>query len=142
MKDLIHTLERYYSGAPHLPKEWREQLVTFAPYLVLLAAIIQAANALSLFGLFGPLAVMHLYAVSYGWGGFYTIGLLMSGISAVLYGLAYPGLRDRAAQGWQYVLYAQGVFFVGMLVMGDILGAIIGTGIALYFLFEVRTYYR
>ena len=70
-------------------------------------------------------------------------------VEAVLYLLAFPGLRDRKKFGWNYlywgalvnVAYAVVSLFDGYNGVGNFVGALIGSAVGLWLLFQVRSSY-
>jgi hypothetical protein len=82
--------------------------------------------------------------------GWVWISLIVLTVEGVLYLLAYPGLRDRKKQGWNYVFYAALVnvaFAVVSLFNGyrgffGFLGALIGSAIGFWLLFQIRGAYK
>jgi hypothetical protein len=70
-------------------------------------------------------------------------------VEGILYLCAYAGLRDRKKQGWNYLFYGALVNIVYAVItlftdydkVGHFLGALIGSAIGFYLLFQVRSYY-
>lgn len=77
------------------------------------------------------------------------IGLIVLAVEAVLYIMAYPGLKAHKKAGWNLLFYAALVNAVYSVVVaftnyggaGNIVSGLIGTVIGLYFLFQIRSYY-
>ena len=76
------------------------------------------------------------------------LGLLVLVVEGVLYLLAFPGLRDHKKAGWKYLYwgalinlaYAVLSLFAGY-GLGSFIGALIGSAIGLWLLFQVRGSY-
>lgn len=64
------------------------------------------------------------------------------GFMLVLEGLAIPGLMKKSKQGWTYMFYATLVGVVLNIVQLNIAGLIIGSGIGLYLLYQVKHQYK
>jgi hypothetical protein len=77
------------------------------------------------------------------------LSLIFLLVEGVLYLCAYPGLRDHKKQGWNYlfygalvnVVYAVLTLFTDYDKVGHFLGALVGSTIGFYLLFQVRSYY-
>jgi hypothetical protein len=135
-KGFMDTLA-YYLGekAPQLPKGFKEFMVKFAPWITILGLIMLAPLVLGVFGL------------SLSWGYYYFAGFsLMTSlllVQAVLQIIALPGLFRRQVAGWNFSFYAVIVGFVANLMSySGIVSVIVGTIIALYLLFQIRSYYN
>lgn len=102
--------------------------------------LVDYANTLS--SIYGGTTVSHL-------GMFYYTSLVVLLVSAVLLLLAAPGLKAMRKQGWDLAFYSllvnvvYGVFrmFTDYGNVGSLLGALIGSAISAYFLFQVREYF-
>jgi uncharacterized membrane protein HdeD (DUF308 family) len=76
-------------------------------------------------------------------------GVVLIGVEGLLYLLAFPGLRDHKKQGWNYLFYgallnlayAVVSLFTNYNSVGNFLGALIGSAIGFYLLFQVRSAY-
>jgi hypothetical protein len=76
--------------------------------------------------------------------------LIVVAIEAVIYLLAFPATRDRKKSGWDLMFYALLINLVyGVIVVftdyggiGSLIGTIIGSGIGLYLLFQIRASYH
>lgn len=125
-----------------LPKGLVDFLVKVAPYVALVLGILGAIGALALFGIgsiLGPFVVLG--------GGVSALGstflaAIFAGIMAVLYIMAYPGLKARKINGWNLLFYIQTLNVLGDLVSVRIGSAIISAVIGYYFLFQMRARYK
>jgi hypothetical protein len=139
MKQLEKALADLFAKAPNLPASLKRVLVALAPWLNLIALLVTLPAILVLIGLGGvsmPFMAMGGYATMYGIGLVFTIGL------AILHLLAAKPLFSRSMAGWTYLFYA--VLWSGLhnLVRYDFVGFVIGTGIGLYVMFQIRSSYR
>lgn len=79
----------------------------------------------------------------------FWLSLIVLAIQAVLYIAAYPGLKAKKKSGWNLLFYAALVNFAYGVVSvfsdysygGGLIGTIVGTGLGLYFLFQIRSNY-
>ncbi len=129
--------------APALPKNVKEILVKFSPWIALLMVVISLPAILALLGLGAA-----LYSVPYGAygmmqaGGGFSIAILFLIATMALQALAVPGLMKRKMAGWNFLYYGVWVNAIYSILNGQIIGMIIGTLIGLYFLFQVKSYYK
>lgn len=140
MNKLDETLNLYLvKKAPSIPENSKEIIVKYSPYI---AIVVLALSLPMLLGILGLTAFLSPFAflggVHYGFS-FAGIFLLAS---LVLEVMALPGLFTRKASAWKLMYYASLVNAVYALVRFDLGGLIIGTGISLYLLFQIRSYYK
>ena len=77
------------------------------------------------------------------------LSLIVLAVEGVLYLLAYPGLKDRKKQGWNYLFYgalvnvAYAVFslFTDYSGGGHFVGGLIGSAVGFWVLFQIRSAY-
>jgi hypothetical protein len=139
MKQLEKALADLFAKAPNLPVSLKRVLVMLAPWLNLIALLITLPAILALIGIGGvslPFMAMGGYAAMYGIGLVFTIGLF------ILHLMAAKPLFARSVTGWRFLYYA--VLWNGLhtLVRGDILGFVIGTGLGLYIMFQIKSSYH
>jgi hypothetical protein len=124
----------------HLPPNVKEWIVKFGPWITLVLMLIALPVILAAVGLstlFAPVAVMYgAYRVTFLLGG------LISLVAFVMEAAALPGLFKRSQKGWRLVYYAVLVSAVGQLVGGQIVSMIVNVIISMYFLFEIKEYYK
>lgn len=140
------TLDEYFGKkAPALPKNIKEIIVKFAPYLAILGVIISLPGILIALGLGGfattmmvPYGGYRMMGYGQGWG----VSLLLLVPVIILEIMAIPGLFKRKMMAWRYLFWAQLVTLVGSIVSFNIVGALIGAVIGFYLLFQVRSYYK
>ncbi|MCC6934410.1 MAG: chromate transporter [Candidatus Yanofskybacteria bacterium] len=140
MKDLEKMLSDLFAKLPNLPENVRAFLVKIAPYLAVIGLILSLPAVLALLG-FGAMMLPYGMMGGYGvYGG--TLGIVFSLASIALLGLSIPGLFARTSSGWQFMYYNTLLSGVHSLLRFDLGGLIIGTGISLYILFQVRSHYK
>ncbi len=147
MGQLEALLDQYLrQKAPSLPKDWKEFLIKVSPYLAILGVIVLAPTVLAAFGLsafivpFGTMGGMMSGRPFLGLN--YLLSVLFIGAEMVFMALAISPLFKRAKKGWQYLYYAALLGGVSSLIRFDLGGLIIGTGLSLYILFQVKEYYK
>ena len=138
-RDLIGFLDYYLvKKAPfQLPREVKEFLVKFGPWIALVFLLLSLPGLLIMLGVgtaFMPFGGA-VYAVGFG---YLTIVLLAQ---VTLLALALPGLFKRKMSAWRLIFYSQLIGIVFSLLSGSIFGAIIGGLIGLYILFQIRPLY-
>lgn len=139
---LEDTLELYLvKKAPAMPEAWKKVIVKLAPWITLILLILALPAILAVFGLGAILTPFSfLGGVRYGFN--YMASLVFSVITIILEAMAIPGLFKRSEKGWRLVYYATLVGAVESLLTFNIGGLIIGTGISLYILFQVKSHYK
>lgn len=140
MDQLEQKLAELFGKLPPLPANIKEFIVKVAPWVDLVLLIILLPAILFIFGL-GTLLLPFGFLGGLGAG---TLGIIAFGLSAVnivLYAIAIPGLLKRQRRGWVLNYYAALIGAVQDLLSRDLFGLIIGTGISLYILFQIRSYY-
>ncbi len=144
MKQLNKTLETYLvKKAPALPKNVKEILVKFAPWISIIMVIIGLPAVLALFGLGAVLYSIPFTAYGmYRAGGGFSLAVVFLIITLALQALAVPGLMKRKMSGWNFLYYGVWASAVYSLVNGQIVSLVVGLVIGLYFLFQVKSYYK
>lgn len=162
MEPIEKALEPVFNALPPLPKNIKEWLVKVWPYLALIGGLLQLFGAWGLWNL-GHMAsklINYTHSLSrfYGvtvptvnsLGVFYWVGLIVLVVDAVIMLLAYPGLKNHRKSGWDMLFLAVVVNLVyGVLALfdasyqgvGTLAGALIGSAISFYLLYQVRSYY-
>lgn len=139
MEDFFDTY--LHKKAPfHLPPNAKEWIVKFGPWITLVLMLLSLPVILAAVGLatlFSPVAVMYgAYRVTFLLGG--IIGL----VAFIMEAMALPGLFKRSLKSWHLVYYSVLVGAVGQLLGGHIINLIVSVVISMYFLFEIREYYK
>lgn len=142
------TLEEYLvEKAPfQLPKNVKEIIVKFAPYLAILGVVMGIPGILALLGagtILAPLGFVGGMMTGRPFLGFgYIISILFLGMMILLEGLAIPGLFSRSKKGWTFLYWGALVGIVQNVIQFNIGGLVIGGLISMYFLFQVKEYYK
>lgn len=142
MKELEKMLSGWFAKLPDLPQNVRTVIVKIAPYLAIIGIVVSIPAILILLGL-GTIASPFL-AVGGAWSaiGGSMLASIYAVASIVLLALALPGLRAKTVSGWNYMYYNALIGAVYAILRFDIVGLVIGSGISLYILFQVRASYR
>lgn len=158
--------EVFVGKAPALPAGGKKFIVEVAPWLALLGGVFSLLAGLSLWrwAHVANNAINYVnnlcdaYAVNAGacanisnsrltfW---IWLAIAVLVVEGVLYLLAFPGLRDRKKQGWNYifygglvnVVYAVVSLFTDYNAVGGFIGSLIGAAIGFWLLFQVRSAY-
>lgn len=134
-------LEEYLGKkAPQLPKAWKEILVKFAPYLAIAGVVVGILGFLALLGLGAFLVPSG--AIGAVVTGQPFLNIVFLGAIVLLEGLAIPGLFSRSKKAWALLYWSVLVGAVQNIVSFNIGGLVIGTLLSLYFLFQVKEYYK
>jgi hypothetical protein len=154
--------ELFVKGAPALPEGGKKWLVKYLPWINLVLGLLTLYTVYVLWHWAHTANSLIDYAnsLSQAYGGdkianvdrldtFVWLGLIVLAIEAVIYLLAFPATRDRKKSGWDLMFYALLINLVyGVIVVftdyggiGSLIGTIIGSGIGLYLLFQIRASY-
>lgn len=131
----------------HLPPNVKEWIVKYSPWITLVILILAIPAILALLSLNAFLgSVNTMYAPYYHQAYAFTGGMMLQGLimiaSLVLEAMAIPLLIKRSLKGWHLVYYAVLVGAVGQLLGGQIINMIVSLALSMYFLFQVREYYK
>lgn len=144
---LEDTLDLYLvKKAPFsLPDNVKEIIVSLAPWVAIIVMIVAIPGVLFVLGLGAIVAPFTAflgpgYAITYGLN--YTIAMLVTAVSIVLELLAIPGLFKRSRKAWNLIFYATLISAISGIISGGLIGTLIGALIGLYFLFQIREYYK
>lgn len=141
MDQLTSVLEEYLvKKAPNLPVNIKELIVKYAPILNIIGLVLSVPAILALLGLGAMFSAYPYGAAAFGFQSILGIAFLV--VSLILRFLAIPGLKAQTLKGWQFIYYATLVNAVYALVSFDWGSLIIGTLISLYFVFQVKSYYK
>lgn len=142
LAQLENTLDLYCGQkAPALPTKWKETIVKVAPWITLIFLLLSLPAVLALLGI-GALLTPVSYLGGPTFGITYTLSLVFLAITIVLEALSLPGLFKKSKQGWSFVYYSTLVGVISNIVYFNPGGIILGTVIPLYFLFQIKSYYK
>lgn len=135
--------------APSLPSGLKDFIVMLTPWFAILSVIGLAYSVLAYF-LVSMLSLGITMPYSnypgYGMSGMYGIVfLVVSIIQIALLAMAINGLFNKQLKAWRLLFYSSLVSVVASVVtfsFGSILMSLIGAVISLYFLFQIRAYYK
>ncbi len=147
LNKLEDTLELYLvKKAPSLPKNIKQVIVNFAPWITIILMIIAIPAVLLVLGLgaiVAPFSVLMGPAATASYGFTYLVSMLILAVTIILELMAIPGLFAKSKRGWRLVYYATLVGFISNLFNPlNLIGSIISTLIGLYFLFQIKEYYK
>lgn len=143
LNQLEISLDEYLGKkAPQLPEGVKEFIVKIAPWLTLIGVIASIPAILVAFGL-GSFVAPSVSDSKFGlYGPNYLISMLVLAVAVVLEAVAIRGLFSRQIRAWRLLYFATLVGFVSNLVTLNVIGGLLGTLISLYFLFQIKSYYR
>lgn len=144
MEQLNKTLELYLvKKAPALPKNVKEILVKFAPWISILMVVLGLPAVLALFGLGAMMYSTPFTAYGmYRAGGGFSLAVLFLVVTLGLQALAVPGLMKRQMAGWNFMYYSVFVNAIYSLLNGEVISLVVGSVISLYLLFQVKSMYK
>jgi len=136
------TLNEYLvNKAPSLPTNVKDTLVKFAPYISILVVVLALPPVLAILGI-GALVSPFAYMGGVYSGSSFSITLLILLVSMVVEVLAIPGLFARKQSAWKLMYYGVLINAVYELFRFNLGSLIIGSLISLYFLYQVKSYYK
>jgi len=142
MTQLEGTLNLYLKQkAPPLPKNIKELIVSLAPWLNIVLIVIALPALLAVLGI-GAYVRPFAYWGGARLGSLYYLSLVFLGVTLLMRLLALPGLFSRSRSGWKWLYYSVLVNLVYSLFNYNLVGGLIGAVIGLYFLFQVKEYYK
>jgi hypothetical protein len=161
-KSLEKNLDDWFvKQAPPLPANAKKALVHYLPWINLILGILTLYSVYVIWH-WAHLAnnlINYANSISATYGGPQLnsnrltagiwLGLIVLAIEAILYLAAFPATRDRKKSGWDLMFYAFLVNVVyGVIILftdygglGTLFWTIIGSGIGLYLLFQIRGSY-
>ena len=148
LNNLEEILEEYLvKKAPfQLPKNVKEIIVKFAPYLAILGVIMGILGVLALLGagtILAPLGFVGGMMTGRPFLGMgYLVSIIFLGAMVVLEALAIPGLFSKSKKAWTFIYWSALVGVVQNIVSFNMGGLVIGGLISMYFLFQVKEYYK
>jgi len=139
-KDLMGFLEFYLvQKAPfQIPEAGKEWIVKYGPWITVVLLILTLPLLLIALGIGTVLVPFAGVGYATGFGYVAILTLVVVGLEVA----ALPGLFARKMSGWNLIFYSRAVSFVGSLLMGALISAIIGALISFYILFQIRPLYR
>ncbi|MEI7603563.1 MAG: hypothetical protein WCJ19_00915 [bacterium] len=145
LKGYLTQIENFLSTyfldkTPALPKEWKEVIVQYSPWIMVIALILSIPFIFLgvIFSIFGAalsfVNILNTYQI--------LINLVFGLPTMILYCIAIPGLLKRSkGKGWNFVFIATLIAIVFNVLSLSIFG-IVGNALSLYILFQIREYYN
>ncbi|MFA5933567.1 MAG: hypothetical protein WCV81_05810 [Microgenomates group bacterium] len=142
LNQLEGTLDTYLVGkAPALPVGVKDFIVNVMPYLTVIFLILALPLLLGLIGL-TAFTVPFAFVAGVGSGFTYMASIAVAIVTAVLEIIALPGLFKRQKKSWTLLYYVALIGGVSSILSLNLWGLVIGTGISLYILFQIKSYYK
>lgn len=124
-----------------LPPHIKELIVKFSPYISLILALLALPLVLAAFGLGVALAPMLILA-SASLGMAYYAQVALTAVTLVMDIVAFAPLQKRHLSGWKLMYYAALLQALANVLAINPIGLVLGLIISMYFLFQVREYYK
>lgn len=147
LEKLEATLDEYLvRKAPfQLPPGAKDFIVKIVPWVAILKLLLYVGVLLPLLGLGALLAPVSFLGgvsngVNYGW--FFIVAAVEAAVVIVLTGMALAGLFHQQKRSWRLIYYAALVGIVANLLTLNLVGVVVGGLISLYFLFQIKSYYK
>lgn len=142
LNKLENILDEYLVGkAPDLPKGLKDFIVTVMPYLNVIFLILALPIILALIGI-SAFVMPISFVAGLGSGFSYVAGIVVTVLSVVLEIMALPGLFKRQRRSWTLLYYVALIGGVNNILSINLWGLVVGTGLSLYILFQIKSYYK
>ena len=138
----IDMLEDWFKKLPPLPASAKDWIVKLAPWLALIFGVLGVLGGIAATGLLTVLSPFIALGGGLGVATGGIVGAVLAIVASALMIVAFPGLRDHKAQGWQMAFYSEVVSVVSSVVALNLVGAVISALIGFYILFQVKSYYK
>ena len=143
MKNYTNALDKVLSDylvkkAPVLPKGGKEFIVSVAPYLALISAIVGVPALLAVFGL-GAIATPFVWIAGSRTGIFWLFWAV-GAAQIILSAMAVKPLFARRGKGWRLMYYSQLLSLLSTLQYFNV-GSLVMTVISFYLLYQVKASY-
>lgn len=143
MKNYTDALDKVLSDylvkkAPVLPKGGKDFIVSVAPYLALIGAIVGVPALLAVFGL-GAIATPFVWIAGSRTGIFWLFWAV-GAAQIVLSAMAVKPLFARRGKGWRLMYYSQLLSLLSTLQYFNV-GSLVMTVISFYLLYQVKASY-
>ncbi len=133
------SLEDFFAKLPQLPANFREIIVKYGPWVLAARLILAVPALLAALGLgVGLLPMAGLGYGGYGYGFWVWIYAAILGVAV----WALPGLFKRQKYAWRVMFYLTLGMGVASLLSLSLGSLILGTGLSLYVLFQIKSYYK
>lgn len=156
LASIEQSLAKVFEGFPHLPKSVREWIADNVWWIVIIGVVLGALGLLWILfatALFGPFLIGYIAAVATVQQSVITTLVSVISFAAgvatlVLEAMAIQPLKAKLKRGWNLIFLSVLISFAASVInallganIGSLLSTILGTGIALYLLFELRAYF-
>jgi len=149
----------FEKNAPKLPANAKKMIADWAPWVAL---VVGALSLLSAYWLWQAANAINAYVslanqITAAYGGtsatsnmtlWVWLALLVLVVEGLLYLLAFPGLKARKKSGWNYLYWGALLNIAYAIVslftvngVGGFIGALIGSAIGFWLLFQIRSQY-
>ncbi len=139
MNELTRQIASLVAKLPQLPHNVRAIIVKIAPWLTIVGIVLAVPGILAVFGMTVFWGAAAALTPTLGTG--VLISIAFAAAMVVLYIMALPGLFHRKTSGWRFMYYAVLIGAVQSILALNIVGLVVGTGISLYLLFQVKDLY-
>lgn len=142
LSKLENILDEYLvKKAPPLPKGVTDFIVAIMPYLTIVFLVFALPIILALIGI-SAFVLPFSFVAGVGTGFSYIAGVIVTIITVILEIMALPGLFKREKKSWTLLYYVALIGGVNSILSLNLWGLVIGTGISLYILFQIKSYYK
>lgn len=142
---MITQLEKKLTGffvkkVPAMPEKIKKIIVKYGPYVAIVALVIAIPVTLGMIGLMLLSTPLVWITEIKGWEN--IIAIILGIIMIWLQIKAIPGLFEKKIEAWRLMFYMSLLSALSNLISLDFWSLIIGTGLAWYILFQIKSEYR
>lgn len=142
LSQLENLLDDYLvKKAPSLPKGLTDFIVAVLPYLTIIFLILALPLILALIGV-SALVMPFSLVGGLGTGFSYIASIIVTILTVILEIMALPGLFSRQKRSWTLLYYVALIGGINSILSLNLWGLVIGTGISLYILFQIKSHYK
>ena len=155
IKKFEDTIEGWLKPLPHLPSTWRKWISENIWWVTLVGVILDGFAALAIYqtatyvnqltGLFYAAGV----STTNGWTLSMMVSIVLFVVTAVIMAMAIAPLKAMNKKGWDLLfmsaivsVVASAFNFESSSIITSVISAVIGFAIGMYFLFEIRSYFK
>ncbi len=134
-------MEEFFMRFPALPKNAREVLVRFTPWLSLIFGILGVLAGLAGLGILSVLSPFMVLGGGFAATSGSLLGMVAALVSSALLLAAFPGTKARKMQGWNMLFWSEVASVVSAL-LSFALGGVVFALISFYLLYQIKGYYK
>ena len=138
---IVSFLSPYFAKAPQLPANWKGGIVSIMPWLALIFGVLGVIGAIAALGIVSVFSPLLMMGGALSTPGTSIVFVVLALVSSALLLVAFPGVKGRKMQGWDFLFWSELVSIVSSVISLSVFGVIFGV-VGLYILFQIRSHYK